>query len=324
MADNESQAGSGHPSDTLDLGARIRPIPPEGIFRDEEYFVWCPCVVKGDDGRYYLVHSRWPRTTGFGGWLTDSEVALARADRPEGPYVYRKTLARGRGPGHWDELMAHNPKLEKFGDRYYLYYISSRSGPTRWHIRHSQRTGVAVAQTIEGPYEPLAAPVAEPSAPVFNVAVNPGVVQTPDGRYLMILKGDIEPRRPDEPMPRRIQGMALADSPTGPFRILPEPAISDIDTEDASIWRDAARGLYYAIFHAHTYLGLIVSPDGRRWSRAAHYVVTDKRLRLADGSIFEAERLERPFVFFEDGRPRLLCMAAKRGSDSYCLLAPLA
>ena len=49
-------------------------------------------------------------------------IAIATADQLEGPYRHSKVLLTGRGPGHWDELMAHNPKLKRFGDKYYLYY----------------------------------------------------------------------------------------------------------------------------------------------------------------------------------------------------------
>ena len=97
--------------DTLDICAMIRPLPDEGIFRDEGYFCWGPNVVKGDDGKYYMAYSRWPEETKQAGWLTDSEIALAAADQPNGPYEHLKVLLKGRGPGHWDELMAHNRRL---------------------------------------------------------------------------------------------------------------------------------------------------------------------------------------------------------------------
>jgi beta-xylosidase len=48
--------------------------------------------------------------------------------------------------------MAHNPKIKKFGDKYYLYDIPSQSGPTRGHTRDSQCTGVAVSASLTGPF----------------------------------------------------------------------------------------------------------------------------------------------------------------------------
>ena len=261
--------------DTLDIGSMIQPLTDEGIFRDEGYLCWGPNLIKGDDGRYYMAYSRWPEETQQAGWLTDSEIALAAADRPEGPYEHVQVLLTGRGPGHWDELMAHNPKLKRFGDKYCLYYISSQAGETRWHVRDSQRTGVTVADSILGPYERFDEPLIEPAPPIYNLAVNPGVTQMADGRYLFIVKGDIEPKQPEDPMPQRIQALGIADSPTGPVTLLPDPAIADIDTEDASIWYDEEREVYYAVFHAHTYIGLIASDDDYEFYRD-FYVVTGR------------------------------------------------
>ncbi|NOY80632.1 MAG: hypothetical protein GXP31_06460 [Kiritimatiellaeota bacterium] len=310
--------------DTLDLASMIQPPTGDSIHREAGWFCWGPNLIRGEDGRIWMVYSRWPRNTGPGGWLTDSEIALAVADVPAGPYTHVDVLLRGRGPDHWDELMAHNPKIKRFGNRYYLYYISSRSGPTRGHIRDSQRTGVAVGDNLRGPYRRFDKPMATPTPPIYNVAVNPGVTQMPDGRFLLIIKGDIAPKKPTAPFPQRLQALAVSDSPTGPFEFLPEPAIADIDTEDASIWYDSARAIYYGVFHAHRYIGLIASDDGIRWRRARHYVVTEKRLRRADGDLLEPQRLERPSVFLEAGKPRVLCLGGCRGDDWYCLTIPLA
>lgn len=309
--------------DTLNISSTIQPLTDDGIFRVDGYFCWGPTLIKGDDGQYYMAYSRWPKETETRGWLTNSEIALAVADNPEGPYRHLQVLLKGRGPGHWDELMAHNPKLKRFNGKYYLYYISSRQGPTYGHIRYSQRTGVAVADSILGPYERFDEPLVEPAEPVHNVAVNPGVTQMADGRYLLIVKGDIEHREPTEPFPQRIQALGIAESPTGPFSLLPKPAIADIDTEDASIWYDVKREMYYAVFHAHTYIGLIASKDGIDWTRAEHYEVTDKEIKRADGSLLCPRRLERPSVFLEGEEPRVLCLGAAMENDWICILLPL-
>jgi hypothetical protein len=219
--------------------------------------------------------------------------------------------------------MAHNPKLMYFDDQYYLYYISSRSGPTLGHIRDSQRVGVAVADRIDGPYVHCTEPLVVPVPPLYNIAVNPTVTRTPEGRYLFIIKGDIHPKQPHETMPQRIQAVGIADSPTGPVRVLPEPAIRDIDTEDASVWYDAERQRFYAVFHANRYIGMITSEDGFCWQRANHYIVTEKDIIMTDGTHILPERLERPGVYMEDGIPRMLYAACAIGNDWHNLLIPL-
>lgn len=315
--------------DDLNLKDILLPVQPNGIYRETDYFCWCPYLIREvdkqfhDSKRVYMVYSRWPKTLGHGGWLTGSEVALAVSDCPQGTFQHRKVIIKGRGSGFWDECMAHNPRIEKFDDCYYMYYISSRRGESFGHIRDSQRVGVAVAHHIEGPYERFDKPLIEPSPPLYNITTNPTVTRMPDGRYLFIIKGDIKTKQPHEKMPQRIQAIGIADSPLGPVHILPNPAICDIDTEDACLWYDAIRQRYYAIFHAHTYIGLITSEDGIHWKRSSNYHVTDKRIAMADGSFLIPERLERPSVYFEDGHPRMLCLGAANGDDWYNLLVPL-
>ena len=308
---------------SLNLAAMVQPVGDGGIYTEEGYATWDGHLFK-EDGKYFLIYSRW-KSKG-GDWLKTSEICIALSDRLEGPYTHRKVLLKGRGPGYWDELTAHNAKLEKYGGKYYLYYISSRSGGTRGHIRDSQRTGVAIAGSIMGPYQRLDKPIVEPRHPVNNITVNPGVAQGPDGRYVMMLKGDKKAKLPTGRMGQRVQGIALANSPAGPFEIQPKLAIEDIDTEDASVWYDADRTAFFAIYHAHSFVGLITSPDGINWKPAAHPVVLKLEVPLSDGSIMRLNCHERPFVFHEDGKPAALCISVRRG-ESYntgaCMIIPL-
>lgn len=309
----------------LDLGAMVQPYDPAvSDYCDAGYYCWCPQINKGEDGKYCMVYSRWRDKVG--NWLTASEVCLAVSDNPVGPYKHLKLLLQGRGPGHWDELMAHNPKIKKFGDKYYLYYISSKSGPTRGHIRDSQRTGVAVSTSLTGPYVPLDRPIAEPTPPVYNVAVNPTVEQMPGGRFLMMLKGDLVPKTPEVKVGQRVEGIALADKPTGPFRIQPKLAIKDINTEDADMWWDARRKKFFAVFHAYEYIGLIESADGLNWQPAEHgKPVEGNRLKKVDGTWLQTERgpLQRPSVFCENGEPRALSLAVPMKDKWYIVNVPL-
>ena len=313
------------PTDDLDLGAMVQPYDPAvSAYADEGYHCWDPQITKGKDGRYYMVYSRWLKKGGD--WLTTSEICMAVSDKPAGPYTHLKVLLKGRGPGHWDELMAHNAKLKKFGDKYYLYYISSKSSPTRVQIRNSQRSGVAVSSAITGPYMPLDEPIVEPLAPVNALTVNPTVELMPDGWYLMMLKGDKNPHPTTEAKPQqRVQGMAIAAKPTGPFVIQPELAIKDFDTEDAEMWWDKQRKKFFAVFHDHSYVGLIESADGLHWQAAKHSrVVSGNRLKRTDGTELKTqEPLQRPGVFIENGRPSVLCLAVPAEKNWHIVTIPL-
>jgi hypothetical protein len=334
-----------------DLRLAVLPLPVEaraalegrGIARhvlsDPDWHTWGASVVRGDDGRWHLFHSRWPRATAFTGWLSLSQVAHAVADDPAGPYEHVGIALAGRGPGHWDAVSAHNPVITRFDGRCYLYYISTRTADEdadlgaiastgyahgSWkELREAQRTGVAVADSLEGPWQRLDAPILEPSGPIETLTVNPAVARAPDGTILMIVKGD----KPDTPGFVRSQALALAPTPTGPFEIQPEPVIDDRDTEDAALWYDPRRRRFYAVFHAHDHIGLITSADGRRWQRAAHPVVLrkDTAIAFADGTRWPVDRLERPFVLLDDaGLPSHLLVAVKRGDESANLALPLA
>jgi len=312
--------------DDFDLGAMVQPFSETNVFRLPDHDVWDGPVCDFGDGKYYMVYSRWPKCAKEIGWLTDSEIAIAVSDRPTGPYRHVKVLLGGAGPGHWDELMAHNPKLERFGDKYYLYYNSSRQGPTRGHIRDSQRIGVAVADSVLGAYRRSERPLIEPVPPAYNVSVDSGITETPNGKFLMIFKADIKPKRPTDPIPQRIQALAIADAPDGPFRVLPDPAFDDFDTEDASIWYDRQRKRFYAIFHAYKYIGLITSEDGRDWRKAVHHVViAGNTIRRADGTFLQTkEPLQRPYVFFKNGQARILTLSVPVPGDWHIVHLPLA
>ncbi|NWK55055.1 hypothetical protein HW115_05505 [Verrucomicrobiaceae bacterium N1E253] len=311
-------------TDNLKLADKLEPITQANFFEEEGYATWGGHIVKEGDS-YYLIYSRW-KTKG-GDWLTTSEIAIAQADDLAGPYRHLKVLLKGSGKGHWNELMAHNPKLKKFGDTWHLYFISSRPGKSRNHIRDSQRIGVATSTSITGPFVPSTQAIVEPAKPVFNITVNPGVTQRPDGSYLMILKGDIKAKTPEQAMPQRIQGLATSPTPTGPFSIQPQPAISGMDTEDASLWYDTKRKRYYAIFHAHHYIGLITSTDGIQWDKAQHSKVTGKSFPSPDGKAITVGSIERPFLYIEDGQAKALCLSTRRKGKGYnhgrCLIIPL-
>lgn len=324
------------PSASDTYAPAFAPFGEVNRFRDPDWFNWGGSILRGDDGTYYLFYSRWPRHTGFLSWLTHSEIAVATSDHPAGPWTYHCTVLRGRGPGHWDAVMAHNPKIKKFGDRYYLYYISTTSDlegdallatarggyqhPNWAALRNAQRIGVATAASPLGPWTRRDRPLLEPSPPLHTLAVNPAITRRPDGGYLMMVKGDRSPR----PGSKRIQAVAVADQPDGPFTVRPEPAIRDIDTEDASLWYDRERERYYAVFHAHTHYGLITSTDGTHWQQARHAPFAPKGFMAEDGTLFRAGRMERPNVHLNDrGVPEVFITSYRQGDDTAILTIPL-
>lgn len=334
-----SEPASEQTTDDLNLSAMIQPADPTLFVRDSLYYNWCNSIIKDEQGVYHLFYSRWPKSIGFFSWLTHGEIAHSIASRPEGPYSPGETVLKPR-PEAWDQVTVHNVKVEQFKDRFYMYYTATNSGAERlsdtelreigktgyahpyWPLlRANQRTGVAISSSLKGPWVRSAQPMIEPHGPIRTVTVNPAVCQGGDGRYHLIIKGDDV----SSDKPRAIQAIGVSDAPDGPFRLEMKPAFADIPTEDASMWYDKSRKRYYAIFHAHgaNYIGLITSLDGISWQKATHYEVCKKQVPLQDGRVMQVDRMERPFVFIEDGQPRLLAFGVKKGNDAFILFFQL-
>ena len=326
-------------SQQVNLSRMIQPVSEEGIFRDADYFNWGSSIIKGKDGKYHMFYSRWPREYGFGGWLTHSEIAHAVSDKPTGPYEYLETSLKGRGEKKfWDYITAHNPKIKHFEGKYYLYYIGTDLGgkgisnkklieaaglttrnETRLALRENQRTGVAVSESLNGPWRRLDEPIIEPCGPITTLTVNPAITKGSDGKYYLIIKGD----KPNETRFIRNQAIAVGTNPEGPFKIQDKPVIDDLDTEDVSVWFDKVQNRFYAVFHAHTYIGMMTSADGLNWEKAEYYEIIKKKIPLGDGSFLEPDRMERPFIYVENGVPKALTLGVKKGDDSYSIIVPL-
>ncbi|MCT4587006.1 MAG: glycoside hydrolase family protein [Carboxylicivirga sp.] len=323
-------------TDDLSFEGRFKKLTNDNIFKTEGYYNWGASIIKGDDGKYHLFYSRWQHS--FYAWLTHSEVAHAVSDSPAGPWKYIGTALTSDGRGKWDAITAHNPKIKKFGNKYYLYYISTHMGDKAydddllleicktgyshplWNtLRRNQRTGVAVAKSINGPWKRVKQPIIEPSGPITTLTVNPAIDQGADGNYYLIVKGD----KPDSKKFERNQAIAISKKPIGPFKMQDKPVIDYMDTEDMSMWFDQSRKRFYGVFHAHHYIGLVTSADGIHWEKANHFKIYTKEIPLVNGEVIHPERMERPFIYVEDGKPLTLTMTVKKGNESYTVFVPI-
>lgn len=323
--------------DNLSFKDSFELVTEDNIFTDPDYFNWGSSIIKGNDGKYHLFYSRWPED--FSAWLTFSEIAHATSNSSNGPWEYKETVLKGRGKGYWDAITAHNPKIKYFDGKYYLYYIATNLGdlsyteqdlfdthgkslsqsPNRKTLRENQRTGVAVSNSISGPWKRLDKPIIEPSGPITTLTVNPAIDKGEDGKYYLIVKGD----KPNEERFIRNQAIAISNSPIGPFVMQTKPVIDYLDTEDMSLWYDKKRSFFYGIFHAHNYLGLVCSIDGVNWEKATNFEVLKKEIPMKNGETIKPDRMERPFVYIENGKPKTLCLAVKKGNKSYTVFVPI-
>jgi hypothetical protein len=84
-------------------------LDKRNIIQFDDYNVWCNNIIKGKDGKYHMIYSRWLKSRGFDAWVTHSEVAHAVSENLTGPYEFKNLALPPRGNTYWDGDMTHNP-----------------------------------------------------------------------------------------------------------------------------------------------------------------------------------------------------------------------
>ncbi len=333
------------------------------VLNDPARFVWGGSVVKGGDGRYHMLYATWecgdslPAFTDS--WVLHSKIAYAVSDFPHKDYKFQKIVLHGSvldgDSVAWDAQMVHNPHVKRFNGKYYLYYVGSKDPGVqpkgskgehvnrRNRVQQYQRIGVIEFDSFEhlmaGEFQrsdvPLLAPrtrvkpndIVEPSPegiapkPDNIIVVNPSVVQRPsDGKYLLYFKGNFY-----KPNWRGVHGVALSDSPLGPFTISDE-FVFDVkmadgkiaSAEDPYVWYHKGHEKFYVVFkdfsgkitEGKPGLAIMESVDGIRWTKPVDPFFMKKEVVLVGGDTLKVSRLERPQLLLdEEGNPQVLYAA---------------
>ena len=337
--------------DELDLSSMAQPVPENNRFIDSAYNIWCGSVIKAENGKYYMFYSRWPKSEGHGAWITHSEIALARADRPEGPYKHLKVVFKARGKQFWDGVCTHNPAAIVHNGKYYLYYMGATGtaeikkgfdySPAWYNYRNNQRIGVAVANDPEGEWKRFDKPVLDvskdSSAYDAMMVSNPAITVDQNGRAILVYK---QVERNGTYRGGRVRyGVAFSKSIMGPFSKHPQPIFEDklnpnakewMIAEDPFIW--SHKGTNYAIVRdvigkftgSSGGLALFSSKNGIDWSPAKHPKVLSKDVYAENGSRFD-DKLERPCLLLEKGLPTYLfgAMGIDKRKHSMNVAVPL-
>lgn len=329
------------PAASMDAFPAFDAVPRAGGFRMKDYWVWCGSVIKGDDGRYHMFASRWPKDITFHpGWMTSSEIVRAVADKPEGPYTFANVVLPARGAEYWDGRSTHNPFITKHGDTYLLFYMGSThpfSDPPRGTLfpltdpraivaRSHKRIGLATAKSLNGPWTRADRPVLDTKPGTFYsfLTSNPSAVVHDDGSVLLMFKARRYQGTEYSPM---MLGVARAKHFLGPYAVVgQEPVFSSTrfgEVEDPFIWKtDTGYGLI-AKDMAGTLVGekhagvYAVSRDGLDWKLAPTPKAYTRKITWDDGQTQTMGQLERPFVLFENGRPTMLFAAAGDGPGGF-------
>lgn len=323
---------------TVPFYQRILPAPVGGGFAMEDYWIWCGSVIQGEDGRYHMFASRWPKAQPFAPhWMLSSEVVRAVADRPEGPYEFAGVVLPRRAAEYWDGRMTHNPTIHRCGDTYLLFYTGTTyhfdppdektevTSEMRREANGNQRIGLAAAPSVTGPWTRRDEPVLQPRPGKWDCfcTTNPAPCVREDGSVLLVYKSKVDLATTLK------MGVAGADHYEGPYRRLQdEPLFAGLaeqgmGVEDAYIWWQDDH--YEAIMKDMTghicgekYAGIHASSDdGIHWEIQQPSLAYSRTITWSDGSRTTQGHLERPQLLVQDGIPTHLFAATGDGSGGF-------
>lgn len=320
------------------------PAPVGGGFYMLDYWIWCGSVVKGEDNRYHMFASRWPKELGFGAqWLFNCEIVRASSDTPEGPYQFEEVVLGRRGREYFDGMNVHNPYIRKWNNKYYLYYMGTTyGGPVPEHedeidtgrfveVWNNKRIGLAVSDSVFGPWKRVNQPILEPRDYRFwdcTITSNPAVAILEDGTTYMLYKSRTYANS------TLMIGVARADRPDGVFqRISDDPIFRfdhpDMHVEDPYLWY--SDGLFHMIIkddYKNDCGGVTgkwgsgfyaASKDCIHWDIPENPLVYSREVLWDNGTTTVQCNLERPFVLLdENNQPTHLFLATGNGIEPYC------
>jgi hypothetical protein len=337
-------------------------VEGSSVFQLADTFVWGGSPIEINE-KFYLFYSAWesgPEVPPFvQSWVLYSKIGVAVSDSPYGNFQSLGIFLTGRqlsgDSAAWDAQMVHNPLIKSFNGKYYLYHIGSRDPgkpdkgepgaelSKRNRVQQNQKIGVVEFRSIEdllaGKFHRSESPVLEPRTRVRKdnvinpspkgttakpdnlIVVNPAVVQKPSGgEYLLFFKGNIY-----DPGWRGVHGMAIGNSPTGPFSAS-DQFVFDVDdgtgekvsAEDPYVWYHRKDECFYAVVKDFTGkltrsepgLALLKSEDGLEWITAENPLFMKKELILKDGTILKVDRLERPQLLLDENDDPMVLFAA--------------
>lgn len=316
--------------------------PRTPAFESEGYWVWGSSVIKGNDGKYHMFVSRFPKSLPFHpGWMVASEIVHAISDTPEGPYKFSDIALPARGAQYWDGRSTHNPRILEYQNKYYLIYMGSThpfANPTYDQLtldspwctvgRSNKRIGLAIADSPYGPWKRFDEPILKTKPNTFYsfLVSNPSPIIQEDGSVMMIFKGRTYVG--DDKFSDMALGMAYAPSIEGPYTVLNNgQPIFQVDgqgeAEDPFLWKDS-RG-YHAIFKDHVakFTGekgggvMAHSPNGIQWTIDKDPKGYSRTVEWEDGKVEMQGQLERPFLLFENGKATHAFFATMNGAGGF-------
>lgn len=319
---------------------------------DEKNTSWGGSVIKGEDGKYYMATAEMANGCGLGSWTTNSQVAMAVASTPEGPYVKQQVVVPP-----W----SHNPQIVRAIDGTFLIFTLG-NGTSHGQMKHCSKSGhlaaapehytsteeeaarevrgrgssnksvgftIHYAKSLKGPWNAWNATIPNFRSEDNMDNWNPAPVVLPDGRIRIMVHTD--------PKPWAGEVIIEAEHWQGPYMRITDDVMGYCSKcqEDPFMWVDK-RGHWHALVHKMFDPagsspipspgwagGLIFSKDGLVWSEMKRCYSTN--IKLENGEMLVTKRRERPKLIFDsNGIPTHLTNGAVMpDGQTYTIIQPL-
>jgi hypothetical protein len=199
--------------------------------------------------------------------------------------------------------------------------------------RAGKRVGIATSKSPYGPWERADKPILETrdGMPDSFLTTNPAPCIAPDGSVIIMYKG--RSYTGDKSDIKGHSGMKLmiarADNPLGEYKRTENNVVwedNQSEIEDPFLWYDNGFhmiakdmtgnicGEKYAGIHGF-------SKNGTDWEFDKDTVFYTRTVEMEGGETVVLGNMERPFILFEDGKPRCAYFAASDGKNNMGFLS---
>lgn len=310
----------------MEFYKRLAPAKRECVLKKPGWYIWGATVCKYRD-RYYMFAAGWEKKYGFKGWVQHSTIFKCISEKPEGPFEILGELEELKHQ-RWGGTVLHNPTICQVGELYYLFYVGTkyeineqnRDLPDDYEVcRYNQRIGLAVSKNPAGTFRPVS------EVPVLDICknawddtyvTNPSV-WAESGKIYMVYKALLKERLPEIVMKL---GLVAAEQIEGPYRRMQEHPLLPYNVEDPFLWKED--GHYYMLTKDMTG-ELTGSPDAAivlESDDLVNFTFEEKKAAYStsiewEDGIEQYINVERPQIYFEDGKPVCLYNAVRTTQD---------
>lgn len=261
---------------------------------------WDGCILKGEDGKYHMFGSRWDKNAGHEyGWQNLSKAVHATSDNLYGPYTDQGLCypdIRG-GEGHNINVIKLGPN-DSSGYKYGLTTSGNKCGSGKCYG----------ANDLNGPWHELGDMTVNANGFTgFSIHNNFKPFTLPDGTYIAITS---------------TFHVAKAQNIKGPWVVQTNSLFSQLRGSATNSMEDPlifySNGLYHAVFNQWRTMkaSWYISRDGINWETQPGYAYDSYSniVFYGDGAgnvthINHWSKMERPFVYMEDGVPAAVTLA---------------